>query len=288
MAFAQTIIYVDVDGVLNVSIHEPGMSPLLLDEGNCDFASGVEDLGALGQQRESVERLVSVMRHSVGTEAYRDLACASDRHCVDTLVARLAEIIRGAGPQRLVVLASAWRLPKYAMLVKELEANISKQLGERFSFDARTPLADDKTAAQRLRCIGEHLRSTACGPGRVGALKVVVVDDFGATPLDGWMCQGSRMSSVADVEAYLRDCVRLYAPRLDVRAKMVHCYAEWATPSGLRVQIGAGLTREAVRETSAFLASMAPTPVTGRAPTCRACSNDVADVRTGERVALIL
>merc|ERR1711972_1242080 len=69
----------------------------------------------------------------------------------------------------------------------------------------------------------------------------------------GWLCDGClHMYSAKDAEHYLRSCVPKAA---SVSVKVVHCYDEWKTSKGLRVQVGSGLTAEQVGTAQAFLTS---------------------------------
>merc|ERR1719499_1969672 len=62
------------------------------------------------------------------------------------------------------------------------------------------------------------------------------------------------MRSAGAVEGYLCGC----APNKDIElsAKLVHTYDKWSTLTGLRVQVGSGLTRSLHQEACDFLASV--------------------------------
>lgn len=71
----------------------------------------------------------------------------------------------------------------------------------------------------------------------------MILDDFFVSALDGWECEGRAMHRAEDVEAYVRGVAPAGA---DVRAKLLHCYEQWETPEGFRVQ-AAPLFRPVVR-----------------------------------------
>jgi len=248
-----TVIYLDIDGVLNVGIRDRGTAPLLLNDTNQRMARDVADPSSLPrQERECVERVNSVASKSIGKAdngTYSSFACRGAEQVAGPLVARLAEIIQAAGDP-CVVLASNWRKPKYQSKVRRLEEGISKQLGYDFTFGGATGQVNEKDAVDRLRCIGEHLNAFCSELEPSTALRVVVLDDFFVTPLDGWTMEcGSRIASTADVESYLYRCAELPG----VNVKMVHCYTDWVTNGGLKVQVGTGLTAACMRVALGFL-----------------------------------
>jgi len=267
----ETVIFVDVDGVLNVGVKDGKQGPLMVNETNCRHAehNAAEVASRSGDhaERGAFEKVLSVMAKTDSPEStdntFAELACRGQEHIAVPLLRRLAEIIIGArqqGPTQ-VVLASNWRRPKYAPRVHCLEQELSKLLGEHFVFDARTRQLEENTAADRLRCIGDFLVSrcaAAVGFGGGRLLRAVVLDDLFITPLDGWLCgevAGSprRVLSEADIEAYLRSRVPATA---SVAVKVIHPYSEWNTESGLRVQVASGLTQQHVQQALTFLTTM--------------------------------
>jgi len=267
----ETVIFVDVGGVLNVGVKDGKQGPLMLNETNCryaeHYAAEVASRSGDHAERGAFEKVLSVMAKKDSPEStdntFAELACKGQEHIAAPLLRRLAEIIVGArqqGPTQ-VVLASNWRRPKYVPRVRCLEQELSKLLGERFVFDARTRQLEENTAADRLRCIGDFLVSrcaAAVGAGGGRLLRAIVLDDLFITPLDGWLCgevAGSprRVRSEADMEAYLRSRVPATA---SVAVKVIHPYSEWNTESGLRVQVGSGLTQQHVQQALTFLTTM--------------------------------
>mmetsp|Transcript_53420 Transcript_53420/g.135512 ORF Transcript_53420/g.135512 Transcript_53420/m.135512 type:complete len:337 (-) Transcript_53420:164-1174(-) len=255
----ETLIFVDIDGVLNVGIRDQGQAPLLLSEQNCKCA--VDRRGGAGcsaYDKECVERVLSVIQHQVepceGADTFRSLACGRC-DCSRVLLERLAAILTAAGKNRSVVLASNWRKPKYTKKVQALEGEISRLMGCRFAFDARTRLAEEKMAGDRLRCIGDFVQQhvSGRGSGKPRPLRILVLDDFFVNPMDGtWECGGNRMHSVGDAEKYIRSRA---TSAVEMVVKVIHTYQEWSSQSGLRVQVGAGLSDGHRREAVAFLTS---------------------------------
>jgi len=120
-------------------------------------------------------------------------------------------------------------------------------LGKHFTFDERTPLRDDSSAQERLRCIGDFLKNLHELPK--GGMRLLVLEDFFITPLKSWICNGEAMNTEA-IEQYLLQCIPASTP---AAARVVHTYDEWKTPRGLLVQAGVGLTMEHFTKAMDFL-----------------------------------
>mmetsp|Transcript_44172 Transcript_44172/g.127560 ORF Transcript_44172/g.127560 Transcript_44172/m.127560 type:complete len:310 (-) Transcript_44172:140-1069(-) len=256
---ADTLVYVDVDGVLNVGIRDLDAASLALNERNCRTALRLAGSGANAEVQDSVRRLMSVMRHgleSANNGSYEDLLPTGQHHCPQLLLVRFARILRLVGHPRCVVLSSNWRHPTHASKVAALENDISAVLGEPFAFDTSTALGQESSADQRLACIAEHLAGECERRGRGGSLKVIVLDDFGMTPFDGWTCHGVPMHSPSDMEVYLRSRAWMAAPNLNVSVRLVHCFVEWHEQNDLLVQVGCGLTEADVLLVKDFVVQM--------------------------------
>mmetsp|Transcript_77864 Transcript_77864/g.242583 ORF Transcript_77864/g.242583 Transcript_77864/m.242583 type:complete len:260 (+) Transcript_77864:104-883(+) len=155
----------------------------------------------------------------------------------------------------MVVLSSLWQRPQHRERRERLERAISEQLGSPFAFDARTGPRDESTAPGRLRAIGDFLSDLCAWRAELGGdagLRVLVLEDFHITALDGWPCDGEPMESTAAVERYLQQ--RALSP-MDLSVKLIHTYDEWRTPSGLLMQVGAGLTLHHYCQAARFLGS---------------------------------
>lgn len=254
----ETVIFVDVDGVLNVGVKDQGGAPLLYNKPNQVYAAN-----HLKRQRpqdaECALKLLAVGEQQVKGEEgfYSDLACPAGTHLCEVLVRHLALVIAASGDRCQVVLSSNWRKPHHAARVQMLEAEVSRHLGREWAFDARTRPAEERCAADRLRCIGDFVESLCvngrCRDGRL--LRLLVLEDFFITPLDGWVCSGQQIDSSASVEAYLLKRAR----RPNVTAHLVHTYDEWTTSSGMLVQVGTGLTEKPTKQALNFLSLAAPT-----------------------------
>jgi len=178
---------------------------------------------------------------------YGSLTSCPDTGLCDLLVRRLADILRAAGPGRFVVLSSTWRCPQYAKRVLKLEGAISAHLGSPFQFDARTEVdscgRDSGDPADRVRDIGQFLRSSCADRCAATAppLRVLVLDDFNASPLQGIACDDDTViHSAGDLEEYLRSQIPAEVP---ARVAVTHTLSSWFDePSGLDVTIGCGLT----------------------------------------------
>mmetsp|Transcript_9503 Transcript_9503/g.33666 ORF Transcript_9503/g.33666 Transcript_9503/m.33666 type:complete len:344 (-) Transcript_9503:214-1245(-) len=267
MAMApETVIFVDVDGVLNIGVKDKsGESPLVLNESN----RGHADTLAAGKDGASIEvaaRLLSVYHRSTGGtgSTYSDYMAAGSSDLSSSLVRHLAQIIQMAPQPCQVVLSSSWRKPHHGGRVLRLEAMLSKHLGRKFSFDAGTRQCSEHTAADRLACIGDYVETLCSKFGNrystQSPLLVLLLEDFFVQPFNGWLLEDAgRMNCVGDGEKYLEQ--RAGARGL-VRAKIVHTYDEWETAKGLRIQVGAGLTDVFFAQAEAFLAGTSERPRT--------------------------
>jgi len=253
MEAARVVIYVDVDGVLNVSARDASEVPILVDEGNLLFAAERDGNAFLSQKIKKTPSMAAL-----GSEEEHNFcksACPGASPLSPVLTRRLAGLIQRAGPDRVVVLASDWRRGRHAGRVAELEGELSRHLGYTFSFDMQTDryCTLEKTAADRLRCIGNHMRSFFANSRACDRpLRVLVLEDFFMTLLDGWRCEDVEVRTAEDAEGYLRRCAPEAA---DVTVRLVHTYDEWRTHSGLRLQVGTGLTLERCSEADRFLSN---------------------------------
>lgn len=266
-----TLIFVDVDGVLNVGIKDddPKSQALSLSLENLTHCYETQHRATDPASLAIMDKLLSASRlnlESLGEEyaTYEELLSCNDALDLDVMlvfVQRLAMIIRAAGPRRLVVLCSSWRRPQHGEKIQKLEKLISNMLGEPFAFDERTPLKEDQGATGRLRGIHSFIQAHVAARGtsqqQVGPLRLLVLEDFHITPFDGWRCDGKIVSSVQDAESYLKSAVPEQVPS---RVRIVYPYAEWRTDSGRLVQAGTGLTMKHFRNGMDFLMT-APTPL---------------------------
>eukprot|EP00429_Kryptoperidinium_foliaceum_P009121 CAMPEP_0176018672 /NCGR_PEP_ID=MMETSP0120_2-20121206/8998_1 /TAXON_ID=160619 /ORGANISM="Kryptoperidinium foliaceum, Strain CCMP 1326" /LENGTH=293 /DNA_ID=CAMNT_0017351729 /DNA_START=68 /DNA_END=949 /DNA_ORIENTATION=- len=253
-----TLMFVDVDGVLNVGIRDDDDSPVLLNQACIDAVTGCDDPELLDQCGSSIARLMAA------ASRLPDSISPGDTEICPVLLSRLARIIRAAGDgdRCSVVLSSSWRHPKHTRRVRCLERQLSKCLGEHFEFDSCTELTFEVTAGERLQCIGDFVREY-CAKQSVEALRVLVLDDFFIASLDGLSPQANEAAteSAAGVEAHVRRC----APEgVEIRAKLIHCYEEWVTSEGVAVQAGAGLSEEHVWAAKHFLTEEVVSPLVNK------------------------
>mmetsp|Transcript_43222 Transcript_43222/g.99639 ORF Transcript_43222/g.99639 Transcript_43222/m.99639 type:complete len:322 (-) Transcript_43222:134-1099(-) len=246
---SDTLIFLDVDGVLNIGIRDGSKPPLELSQASVSKAKALfpqrakTDAGV----RSCIERIVEANNHELGfgeDATYGKFLSSSTTRVSDVLVERLAQIVRAAGgpnERRHVVLASTWRHPRHSGLAKQLEQAVSHHLGRPFTFDARTSLWADDHAEGRLRAVGNFIEEYCNNQGPLTRLRAVVLDDFCVTPLKGWWLDGVEVNSVAAAEAYLqgrvKDCT-------SSAIKVVHTYEEWTASCGMKMQVGAGLKME--------------------------------------------
>mmetsp|Transcript_122624 Transcript_122624/g.261692 ORF Transcript_122624/g.261692 Transcript_122624/m.261692 type:complete len:321 (-) Transcript_122624:42-1004(-) len=272
----QTVLFVDIDGVLNVGIRDGPRSPIGFSKRNVDYALAIQRAGKTHRDKESLERLLAVHARPVGhgeDSHYADYVSDTSTECADVFAKRLAMLISAAGKGRLVVLSSTWRQPHHHALVAQLETVISSHLGCRFTFDARTPLTgEDRTAEGRLKVMGDFLAARFRDAGEAVAtkLRVLVLEDFHITPLDGcFACDSVPMDSREAVENYL--CKRALVP---AEVRLIHTYDAWHEPNGTNVQIGCGLTDAHFERAASFLAER-PNPPTDSFPFKEAQEEDI-------------
>lgn len=249
---ADTVLFVDVDGVLNVGSRD-GDVPVLINETGLGDALKLYGKHRKHPLRDTIERLVSISRREPepGEGAiYAQLACPGDESVSGILLGRLCELIKAAGEQCIVVLSSKWQ--KYKARVRRLEADISRHLGLAFAFDAQSGIDEEGTPESRLQFVGRFLEGFCdWRGGSLDRLRVLMLEDFHITALNGsWTCDGTPMGSTADAEQYLRGRMPHSA---EVSVRLIHTYDEWFTDCGLLVEVGCGLTKKHFHAAAEFL-----------------------------------
>jgi len=239
----EKLILLDVDGVLNVVLHDAGHGPVLLTQDNLRLAHRLA-----GHADPVAQRLREVAAHSLAhhgeDDTYEKLA-AGDDDLSQLLVSRLAELIGAAGRDCHVVLSSTWRNPQHAEHIGQLENCIAKHLGRPFTFDARTPLRAEPGAIDRLECLGDYIsefcQKRASIENSRMELRILVVDDFCAAPLSCWSCQGSFIDCPQAAEDFLQAKA---GAESTVLVRVVHSMENWIADRGNPVSVGCGLTMQ--------------------------------------------
>lgn len=242
-----TVVFVDVDGVLNVGIKDPPLNPLLLSTSNVSRA--VRSEGGLSAKVVEVCKRLQQGQAPGGRAAYSELASDARTSLSEVLIGRLAKVLRGAGEGRLVVLTSSWREPRHRHMVERLEERISHALGQPFRFDDASDVCKDNSPARRLACIGDYI-SNNCSRWHRSA-RLLVLDDFHINPVGDFYVEDIAVQGVADAEAYLKSRA---TPTSDVSVLLVHPFDQWTMAEGLLVQIGSGLSPQDVERAVEFLA----------------------------------
>jgi len=251
---ADTVLFVDVDGVLNVGARDGGNPPLVLDRAGAKGALSLWGKRDQHPEGQSIQRVVSLTRRELGhgeSSSYLKLAIDDTLMVSPILLARLASLIRSAGDRQLVVLSSTWQRPIHGERVERLEEALSDCLGVPFTFDARTGSGPNDTSPPgRLQAIGDFLEALIRRQGYVPRrrLRALVLEDFHISAMDGWTCGNMAMDSTAAAEKYLRQ-----RAQNQLAVKVVHTYDEWTTASGLTMQVGSGLTMEYFCQALRFL-----------------------------------
>ncbi|OLP94744.1 Tubulin delta chain [Symbiodinium microadriaticum] len=185
-----TILFVDVDGVLNVGIQDDGNAPILLKTNELDLARELCAAGYNGRDADTARRICALASHAAdcfGSITYE--ALASQDQLSKVLLGRLALLIQEAGNRCHVVLSSSWRKKQHAGRRKVLEEELSQCLGRPFVFDGVTALLlPERHAVHRLAAIRMYLSDFAQKDRFTANVKVVVIDDFFLSPVSGWDC----------------------------------------------------------------------------------------------------
>eukprot|EP00929_Paragymnodinium_shiwhaense_P070340 TRINITY_DN35631_c0_g1_i1.p1 TRINITY_DN35631_c0_g1~~TRINITY_DN35631_c0_g1_i1.p1 ORF type:complete len:297 (+),score=71.19 TRINITY_DN35631_c0_g1_i1:23-913(+) len=281
-AQCETLIFVDVDGVLNVGIEDGAQSAVELSKNNMRIAERCRrafmDTGAAVDKTTAMiaARLDGVWNRTVLGNTDEDEAAeryckfhAASNNLSDVLVGRLADIINAAGDTCSVVLSSTWRLPRQQAKAADLERALSKHLGYEFTFHDRTAIRKETTPGERLVTIGNYLREYCDAKehsDESSQLRVLVMDDFSVTTLDRWSTLSDMASvhSLDQAEKYLQQRAR----RQNVTAKILHTYDEFKLESGLPVRIGCGLMKTHLEEAFDFLETQEDMVALGRYGGC--------------------
>jgi hypothetical protein len=248
-----TLIFVDVDGVLNVAVADPGKSSLSLDPQNVMIALKKAQKKSTC---DSAQRLVATYFHDLDHGEMGPVGMFSNHDGVGVcseFARRLAGLMRIAG-RCTVVLSSSWRLPVHDSRVRRLERMVSSHLGAPFRFADRTAFAPERGPGDRLALIGDYM-ADFCERSDVSHLRALVLDDLFVTPMGGWDCDGFEMDSVCSAERYLRE--RVPAPTT-AEVCLLHTYKEFVAPGGLMVQIGVGLTSQHICKALKFFNTLCP------------------------------
>lgn len=256
---AETLIFVDADGVVNVGVRDTvGQSPLLLCEANLARCRACPPVTTVAAATGSA---VAAATHIMSAAAARDIGHGDEGtyakfatqpgSCdISPLFAqRLADIIRCAGPRVVMVLSSSWRKATHQARVSALEDALTQHCGRSISFESRTKPGGDEPE-KRIELIGDFVHDySATRQQPEVPLRVVVLDDFGASHPKNWKIKQC-VSSTDAVEEHLR--ARSTQPH-QTTVKLVHTYDEWRTELGLPVRIGTGLTTAKVCEAQCYL-----------------------------------
>lgn len=267
-ADVEKLIFVDVDGVLNVGIQDGSKAPLLLRDVDVKSAMRIaQQFGGRGSASSAMLsslRLACVFLAEIGGgedgTTFEQFSSKGGDMLSQVLVERLALILSlaGDGENVKVVLSSSWRLDKNKAKRRKLEDALSKVLRRRFEFDLVTAPQAEKTPSDRLACIGDFLEERhRLLPHK--EFQALVLDDFFIQPMAGWSCGGHQINSVADAERYLENRALLGSDGAKpVQAKVIHTYRSIKTEFDVRLNLGCGLTKEHFLDAVSFLGGDAP------------------------------
>jgi len=245
-ASIDTLIFLDVDGVLNVGVHDGPNVPIAFTSANLQLAVQMEAASKTSDIHPVAERVLAVAARKVGhgeDGTYEKLIAHDSNDLSDLLVSRFVKLVQAAGSSCHLVFSSSWRLPRYSKRKQLLETCIAKHMGKPFTFEASTSLRKEQTPMDRLQIIGEYLVDFCKHRASDAplALRILVLDDFNSTALCGQECQGVCIDSPEAAECYLAD---LIGDDFDVKVKIVYTYDSWTTEQGTPIAIGCGLTME--------------------------------------------
>ena len=150
----ETILFVDVDGVLNVGIYDPSDAPILLKSSELSLAREIVNMDYRGFDSATAYKICALAATPTEPESESTFeSLASQDQLSKVLVGRLSELIRDAGPKCHVVLSSSWRKKQHMKRRLRLEQDLSEALGRYFEFDAFTQLSPELHAGDRLEVI---------------------------------------------------------------------------------------------------------------------------------------
>lgn len=260
MQDVETIIFLDVDGVLNVGIHDEGDAPLLFRDEDVRMAQRLSKQGYRGKEAKSVAKLNALAYQPLcnGEEgSYEKLMTKNGAELSEVLLGRLAELIRFAGNRCKVVLSSSWRRPHHRNRRRLLEQAIARHLERPFQFTEQTPMyREEKRAADRLQTIGDYIKEVCSKRQEASNLRILVLEDFFISAMDGWLCGGKAMDCVSAAESYLENQAGSF-----VSVKLFHCYDKITTSSGLSLQVGSGFSSKFLKEAKQFIIDGCPPKV---------------------------
>eukprot|EP00747_Dinoflagellata_sp_TGD_P131014 gnl/TRDRNA2_/TRDRNA2_174911_c11_seq1.p1 gnl/TRDRNA2_/TRDRNA2_174911_c11~~gnl/TRDRNA2_/TRDRNA2_174911_c11_seq1.p1 ORF type:complete len:334 (-),score=46.59 gnl/TRDRNA2_/TRDRNA2_174911_c11_seq1:20-988(-) len=223
-----TVIFVGVDGVLNVRMRNPTWDILRQECASDESIFGTK-----------VVSVYQVPGEDAGDTLERYLGeCSSPKlsSFPSRLVGRLASLIQAAGERQDVAVI----LSSDTIFVNQLEKALARHLGvPSFAFDGLMPVTSDnpRDRLKSLKSEISNLPPESC----THSLRVLVLDDLLCSPLD-WKPKSIEKYLVAQVPS-----------SIEVAVKFVHTYDEWKTPDGLSVQIGTGIEVEHMHQAERFL-----------------------------------
>jgi len=276
-AEVETLIFLDVDGVLNVCARDQtGSKQLLLNSSSLQTCRKQWAHRHRNPNNPVIETIMALDRRRLNhgeDDTYSKFACTAPSQLSEVLVSRLAKIIEAAEAESrpgedsecndpfverhmkkvAVVLSSTWRKPEHAGRVKRLEEMITKYLNYPFRFEARTRLADEVVASERLTAISDFVHDFCVDRLRLGCrnpLKVLVLEDFFIMPID-FVCNGVSVGNATKAGIFIeKRAAQARSGR--VKAKVVHTYDQFETPEGLVVEVGEGLTQKRLCQALSF------------------------------------
>lgn len=126
-----TILFVDVDGVLNVGIYDPFDAPILLKSSELSVAREIVAMDYRGFDSATAYKICALANAPADEDAKGTTfeALASQDQLSKVLVGRLSELIQDAGPKCHVVLSSSWRKRQHLKRREKLELDLSEALG---------------------------------------------------------------------------------------------------------------------------------------------------------------
>lgn len=249
-----TLVFVDIDGVLNVGVSDGKSNPLAINRDNLQMLACLDKLGRIDGAESRMLSAASSQKAEGEQLTYAEL-CKDSGDFVEAFVGRFVKLLQAIGPSAKVVLTSTWRLPKHAMKLASLEKAISKKLCKVFRFELRTASQEADSPEGRLRGMSRFLREYLPGQkvNAITHLRALVLEDFHVNPLHSWSCDGQPMSCMEEVETYLTS----HMPDNMVRAaKLIHTYSEWKTLTGDCIRAGSGLTQNHFEDAMKFLRAL--------------------------------
>jgi len=245
-----TMIFLDIDGVLNVSLRIPRDECISLTGANLSVARKLFERRATGANADILLSLMSMRACDGDSSTFADLLSRNDLDVCDLFIHRFVEILRAAGRMRRVILTSSSRRAGDSAKVQQLERIVSSYLREKFTFDDWIGDAYKSNGHDRLGLIRGYVANHCSKQLNHEKIKVLVLDGSDCLPIERFESGDTMVDLAEAAESYVEACSTMFAV-LNVR--IIHTCENAMFPWDLDVNIGTGLTLSHLCQALEFL-----------------------------------